>query len=159
MHTSIHTSLARHSSELGSVPDCGMASQIPWASLWLVNHSNIRNDNPTHKNGRVLVSKKPAGRTTFWEHKHLSPTFATVIKHRATAGKNVTMAVTCADANALMNKHCPAYLVNGMFRKIPAFLGLNHVAEVIFMLQMKGSELIAWATLKELQQHLVHLSH
>lgn len=71
----------------------------------------------------------------------------------------MTTAVTCAGANAFMNKRCPACLVNGMFRKMPAFPGLNPVAENIFMLQMKGSELIVCATLKALKQHLAHLPH
>lgn len=69
-------------------------------------------------------------------------------------GKSMMIALTCADANAFMKKHCPACLINGMFKKIQAFPGLNPVTENIFMLQMKGSELIACANLKALQQHL-----
>ena len=93
------------------------------------------------------------------EQEHLSPTSATVIQHRGTPGKSMMIAVTCADANAFMNKHCPAHSVNEMLRQMPAFPGLNPVAENIFMLQTKGSEFIACATLKALRQHLAHLPH
>lgn len=93
-----------------------------------------------------------------WEQEHLSPTFATAVKYRASSGKSMMIAAAYADANTFINKHCPTCLVNGMFRKMPAFPGLNPVAENIFMLQMKGSELIACATLKALQ-HLAHLPH
>lgn len=92
-----------------------------------------------------------------WEQECLRPTFATAIKQGATSENSMMIAVTHADANALMNKHCPACLVSGMFRKMPAFTGLNSMAENIFMLQTKGSELIACAALKALQQHLAHL--
>lgn len=71
----------------------------------------------------------------------------------------MAIAVACADANAILNKHSLARLVNGTFREIAAFPKLNPMAENIFMLQMKGSEVITCATLKALQQHLAHLPH
>lgn len=92
------------------------------------------------------------------EQEHPSPTLATAIKYQATSGKSMMIAVAYADANVFIKKRCPTSLVNGMSRKMPAFPGLNPVAENIFMLQTKGSELIACATLKALQ-HLAHLPH
>lgn len=94
-----------------------------------------------------------------WEREHLSPTLATAFKYQATSGKSMMIAVTWADTNAFIKKHCPACFVNGISRKMPAFPGLNPVAENMFMLQTKGSELITCATLKALQQHLAHLPH
>lgn len=137
--TQISTSLARHSSKMGTALTCR-----PWAPLFLANHRSIRDDKLTHKNGREL-RKKLAGGTMLWKHRHLSPSFATVIKHRTTWGKRrlqeqpqeeKRIAVACAHAKAFLNKHCPAYLV-GMLKKTPALPQLRSVAESVFMLQRK----------------------
>lgn len=97
-------------------------------SITLANPSNIIDDKLAHK---IEKSHGLQAGTILWEQEHPSLIFTIAIKYRATLGKSVTIVVAFADANVFMSKHCPACLINGMPRKMPASLGLNPMAENI----------------------------